>query len=250
MLPFFRKIRFQLAQDNQFLKYSRYAIGEIAMVVVGVLIALQINNWNENRKDNEKKLFYIQLLQEDLMKDTAQIKQFIRQVDHFEPIYRNFKLISEKKDATIDTLINLFIDPNTNTYTTPKLSPQNDSSLKSLLSTGDIKVFDKYQSSQILDFYEDTERGFESIHSWYNETMRIVEQFWLEYGWLTKKYETNSNWFIYERSREKIDEIKFSIEFDVYITRRNFWLPVMRQNAENLLKKTNAMLETVQSMQH
>lgn len=50
MLPFFRKIRLRLAQDNQFFKYSRYAIGEIVLVVVGILIALQINNWNELEK--------------------------------------------------------------------------------------------------------------------------------------------------------------------------------------------------------
>jgi hypothetical protein len=50
MIPFFRKIRKKLADDNKFLKYSRYAIGEIVLVVIGILIALSINNWNENRK--------------------------------------------------------------------------------------------------------------------------------------------------------------------------------------------------------
>jgi len=50
MLPFFRKIRYRLAKDNQFLTYSRYAVGEIVLVVIGILIALQINNWNEERK--------------------------------------------------------------------------------------------------------------------------------------------------------------------------------------------------------
>lgn len=49
MTPFFRRIRHKLANDNQFLKYSRYAIGEIILVIVGILIALQINDWNENR---------------------------------------------------------------------------------------------------------------------------------------------------------------------------------------------------------
>ncbi len=44
MLPFFRKIRYRLAQDNQFFKYSRYTIGEIVLVVIGILIALYINN--------------------------------------------------------------------------------------------------------------------------------------------------------------------------------------------------------------
>ena len=54
MTPFFRRIRRKLANDNQFLKYSRYAIGEIVLVVVGILIALYINNWNEQQKEREK----------------------------------------------------------------------------------------------------------------------------------------------------------------------------------------------------
>ncbi len=54
MINFFRKIRKQLADDNKFLKYSRYAIGEIFLVVIGILIALSINNWNEERKDRQK----------------------------------------------------------------------------------------------------------------------------------------------------------------------------------------------------
>ena len=49
MIPFFRKIRKKLADDNKPIKYLRYAIGEIVLVVIGILIALQINNWNNNR---------------------------------------------------------------------------------------------------------------------------------------------------------------------------------------------------------
>ena len=49
MIPFFRKIRKKMADDNKPLKYARYAIGEIVLVVIGILIALYINNWNEDR---------------------------------------------------------------------------------------------------------------------------------------------------------------------------------------------------------
>ena len=52
MINFFRKTRKKMADDNRPLKYARYAIGEIALVVIGILIALQINNWNETRKQN------------------------------------------------------------------------------------------------------------------------------------------------------------------------------------------------------
>lgn len=50
MIKFFRNIRKKLASENKFMAYSRYAIGEIVLVVIGILIALQINNWNEERK--------------------------------------------------------------------------------------------------------------------------------------------------------------------------------------------------------
>ena len=50
MINFFRNIRRQLANDNKFQKYFRYAFGEILLVVIGILIALQVNNWNEKRK--------------------------------------------------------------------------------------------------------------------------------------------------------------------------------------------------------
>lgn len=54
MIPFFRKIRKKIADDNKPMKYMRYAIGEIILVVIGILIALQINNWNQQRKDHIK----------------------------------------------------------------------------------------------------------------------------------------------------------------------------------------------------
>lgn len=52
MIKFFRKIRQNLLAENKFSKYLIYAIGEVVLVVIGILIALQINNWNEQRKQN------------------------------------------------------------------------------------------------------------------------------------------------------------------------------------------------------
>ena len=69
MLPFFRKIRWRLASENQLFKYSRYAVGEIVLVVVGILIALQINNWNEDRIRKENISTYMKKMIGDLNYD-------------------------------------------------------------------------------------------------------------------------------------------------------------------------------------
>ena len=61
MIKFFRKISQRLLSENKFNKYLFYAIGEIVLVVIGILIALQINNWNEQYKNNKKlKAFILQ----------------------------------------------------------------------------------------------------------------------------------------------------------------------------------------------
>lgn len=66
MLKFFRRIRQKLISENKFSKYLLYAIGEIMLVVVGILIALQINNQNEFEKERQKEKEILTLLKTDL----------------------------------------------------------------------------------------------------------------------------------------------------------------------------------------
>ena len=107
MIPIFRKIRRKLAEDNKPIKYLRYAIGEILLVVIGILIALQINNWNEKQK--EKRLFkaYASSLISDLQKDIKnieliknQMKQYIFRIDSLAN-YTRGKQISELSNISL-----------------------------------------------------------------------------------------------------------------------------------------------------
>jgi hypothetical protein len=77
MIKFFRRIRQNLLIEGKTTSYLKYAIGEIVLVVIGILIALQINNWNEQQKNNKlEKEYYCRLL-EDAQQDLEQINQFI-----------------------------------------------------------------------------------------------------------------------------------------------------------------------------
>ena len=69
MLKFFRQIRQTLIMENKTTKYFKYAIGEILLVVIGILIALQINNWNEGRKEHKMSIQFLDGIKEDLKKD-------------------------------------------------------------------------------------------------------------------------------------------------------------------------------------
>ncbi|MCB0664686.1 MAG: hypothetical protein KDC80_02640 [Saprospiraceae bacterium] len=77
MIKFFRKIRQKLLSENKFSKYLIYAVGEIILVVIGILIALQINNKNELHKDRIKEIKYLQNIKEDLIINNKKIDNLI-----------------------------------------------------------------------------------------------------------------------------------------------------------------------------
>ena len=80
MIKFFRNIRQNLLSEGRTGKYLKYAIGEIILVVIGILLALQINNWNENRKLKEKEVANIQNLVEEIGFNNTTLKS-LNEVD-------------------------------------------------------------------------------------------------------------------------------------------------------------------------
>ena len=79
MLRFFRQIRQRLVTDNRFGKYLLYAIGEIVLVVIGILLALQINTWNEERKFRAQQYSLLRDLSADLQANLRDELRFFTQ---------------------------------------------------------------------------------------------------------------------------------------------------------------------------
>jgi len=77
MLKFFRKIRQKLLSENKFSKYLIYAVGEIFLVVIGILIALQINNWNESKKAAIQEQLVLNELLNSINNDLEAYEEFL-----------------------------------------------------------------------------------------------------------------------------------------------------------------------------
>ena len=125
-----------MADDNKPLKYMKYAIGEIVLVVIGILIALQINTWNEQKKtDGIVQNYYSQILK-DVEKDSVYIQDEILRLDHNAKLYKNHLEIIKEEDLDSSRLLNSFLnlDYRTRYYTF------NSNTIETLESTGDIKL--------------------------------------------------------------------------------------------------------------
>ena len=99
MINFFRKLRQELASQNNIAKYLRYAIGEILLVVIGILIALQVNNWNENRISGIQESMYLKRLlienKEDLVtfkSNISDLSKGIQTIEAFSSALKNSDL--------------------------------------------------------------------------------------------------------------------------------------------------------------
>ena len=81
MIKFFRHIRQRLLSENKFTRYLVYAIGEIILVVIGILFALQINNWNSQRVDQRAIQNYYERMHEELQGGMSQIDRYTEAIE-------------------------------------------------------------------------------------------------------------------------------------------------------------------------
>ena len=99
MIQFLRKIRYDLMKSGETPEYLKYAIGEIILVVIGILIALQINNWNENRKQTKAEKLVLTNIYEDLATDSIQFAYYLKQYNQIEELHLELYRIGIKNEA-------------------------------------------------------------------------------------------------------------------------------------------------------
>ncbi len=106
MIKFFRHIRQRLLRENRFRKYLVYAIGEIFLVVIGILIALQINNWNENRKIEQSGKTYIKEIYKELKTEISNIDDILKSLtEQYDGTAYVLSVIDSKNKVVEDTAL-------------------------------------------------------------------------------------------------------------------------------------------------
>jgi len=96
MIKFFRKIRQQLLTENKVNRYLLYAIGEIVLVVIGILIALQINNWNEERNHRITEAIKLTKLLDDLKQDAISFDKNLKELSSIDNLHKQLYTIGFK----------------------------------------------------------------------------------------------------------------------------------------------------------
>jgi hypothetical protein len=145
MIKFFRKIRYDLMEKNKTGKYFKYAIGEIVLVVIGILIALSINNWNQERIAKIKAYSYLYQINKDLSLDLEYYDSMIKAASIMSEIYDD-ALKSNMENDSLTTYVGQIITVN---YDPVEFGP----SYISFVNTGDIELIEEKELLTKLQYY-------------------------------------------------------------------------------------------------
>lgn len=156
MIKFFRKIRQNLLMENKTGKYFKYAIGEIILVVFGILIALQINNWNQSRIENKKEKSILNELIIDLEEQSKLLKDYVEIESGFYKSGKDILTHYAKNQSLYD---NDSIYAKLNRLITRKTFNPLNTTFQELISTGTIGILkDKKTKRKIIQYYNELER--------------------------------------------------------------------------------------------
>ena len=164
MINFFRKIRQNLLTENKFSKYLIYAIGEIILVVIGILIALQINEYRTNKDIQSEEIEFLKFVKQDLRKDLENLKEVSgfkkMQFDNCKEIIEYYKNSVESIKDSLD-----FTDKIVSTFYLKNENPSNTAFETAKLSGGIQKYKNKTMMNLLSTYYSDNEMHLNLIET-------------------------------------------------------------------------------------
>lgn len=229
MIKIFQRIRQKLLEHSKMRSYFMYAIGEIVLVVIGILIALQINNWNENRKDLAKEKAILKAIHNEFIQNRTQLDSALYY--HKKSLKYTNKLVSmfpiNVKKVNLDSVSKY-------AFSTLSQFTYNPSqgSIKAIISTS---TFDLIQNDSlrtlliswpdlVSDFTEDELKASKTIDE-------IIDPF------LSKHFDFEGN---FKDKRNHLNVLE-SLEFEyIYKLRKSDLIRILGELSE-LKKLTNSL---------
>jgi len=196
MIKFFRKIRQNLLIENKTGKYLKYAIGEIVLVMIGILLALQVSDWNQDRKDriSERKIL------NNIHRD------FIQNKVNFDSV----KVINYKSLAALDSIITISAEGG---LTIERIGEYNQR-IKVLTYNAYSSTVDAVINSNLLELIQDGELQ-KYLVSWKDVLLDFTEDENFYIKFLTEQFQpfimNNTDWK--GKNREMNNKVLSSIKF-------------------------------------
>jgi hypothetical protein len=257
VLRFFRQIRQKLfpiaiGTDTNFSKYLLYAVGEILLVVIGILIALQVNNWNEERNRTQTEIEYLKRLRSDLANDTAYYHRRINYSnkvieDHKKAIMASYTQISNPRDF-YQSFKNI-------EYSSEALSLR-DITYNEMHNAGQINIIRNDEiKTELMEFYRQVDlvaKHFDEINTTSIEFMKDflirsnAYKYW-SYGlesmpWTAEMVDASDDWqWINDPDSESFKSFQLSLSF--YSTKQN----IFKGYFEDLENKSTFIIQEIEN---
>ena len=246
MIKFFRKIRFDLMEKNKTGKYLKYAIGEIVLVVVGILIALQINTWNEQKKNNKQAQRYLKSLKEDIQEDYVLLDDYIvwneKMIDYVESINKTLAIKQQLSKAEEIEFSKMHLDLTYEKYFIPEKRTINQIASS---SKGDL-ISNESLQSKIFKYYSFCERLEQNNEKSLQLYMHLHITYNLAVVWASKEALENLNGSVSKIKRPSMDFKNLSMNSDYFTSLQNKAYATTSQNSKYIVMR--AMAKEIDSL--
>ncbi|WP_075352524.1 DUF6090 family protein [Algoriphagus marinus] len=245
MISFFRKIRQKLLQQNRVTRYLVYALGEIVLVTIGILIALQINTWNEQRKDINREKLILQSLHSEFVGNKEKIQASIQLHEAILGTTKDLMKLFKKPDSVLkaynlDSLIERslgFRDISTS-----------QSAIEDLISSGNLNLISSENLRQLIFEWNseigEKDESFETLdetaqtlllpYLMKNTSLKNIDR----YGFLNWEEESKFD----SQTHKMFQELEFENQLDSHawgIANYLDALYVLREISDKVISETN-----------
>lgn len=234
MIKFFRKIRYDLMETGKTGKYLKYAIGEIVLVVIGILIALQINNWNEQRKLELKEKSLLAAIHKEFLKNKIQLDLTISQhnlaLNSCKKIIDLFPLDIES--INLDS-ISLYLY---NLKNAPSFNPS-QGSINSIINTSSFDIISNNTLRELLISWPDLVADYRENEIGSRKLLnRLIEPYFSKHFDYNLNFTDKRNQLKYLESLEFEYLIKIRSQYLIYAIGENSHLPQVIQSINDIIR--------------